>query len=93
MNQEFDTLETAQDMLSSADLEAQVLSVLTAFPAAFDEYADKLSAETFFLDDHKKIFNELCKQHREGVAVDALTLIQPLIKAGLDAEYVDRELE
>ena len=88
MNQEFDTLETAQDMLSSADLEAQVLSVLTAFPAAFDEYADKLSAETFFLDDHKKIFNELCKQHREGVAVDALTLIHPLIKAGLDAEYV-----
>lgn len=88
MNQEFETLETAQDMLSSADLEAQVLSVLTAFPAAFDEYADKLSAETFFLDDHKKIFNELCKQHREGVAVDALTLIHPLIKAGLDAEYV-----
>lgn len=92
MNQEFETLETAQDMLSSADLEAQVLSVLTAFPAAFDEYAEKLGAETFFVDDHKKIFNELCKQHREGVQVDALTMLLPLSRGGMDVEYLNKVL-
>lgn len=92
MEHVFNETPVADFSLSSVDLEAHVLSVLTKFPAAFDEYAEKLSAETFFTEDHKKIFNELCKQHREGVQVDALTLMMPLSRGGMDVEYLNQVL-
>lgn len=92
MGNEFDTLESTQAALSSSDLEANVLSIFTVFPAAFDEYAESISSEAFVVEDHKKIFNELCKQHREGVAVDVLTMILPLSKAGVDAKYAHQVL-
>lgn len=88
----FDIPAAVDSKLASVDVEAHVLSIFAKFTAAFDEYADRVTAECFSVDDHKKIFAELCKQYREGVAVDAITLIHPLVRSGVDVDYLQHVL-
>ena len=64
--------------LHNQDAEASVLSMLMAFPQAFDDVADVLAPEHFALDLHRSIFAELRRQVAAGKGMDAVSVAQAL---------------
>lgn len=89
---DFEPVATAESVLSSVDIEAHVLSIFARFGEMFDEYSERVPVDCFTIDDNKKIYREICKQYSEGVQVDTLTLIHPLIRAGVELDYANQVL-
>lgn len=64
--------------LSSPVVEASVLSILLAFPDAFDDHAPRLKPAHFSDALHRKIYAELLRQMALGKGCDLVTLSEVL---------------
>jgi len=76
MNLTHDIFEHASSVIQNQDpvLEANVLSILIAFPGAFDSIGDRLESQHFVNPIHRLIFTELRQQLLAGKAPDVISL-------------------
>lgn len=90
----FDGIEAEQELpaLSSMDSECAVLSILSAFPAAFDDVSDTLSADCFLDPDNRKIFLAVSGLIASGRGFDTLAVIDAL-RGQVDAQYLASVLQ
>lgn len=60
--------------LRNEDAEAAALSILMAFPAAFDDVAERLKPEHFSVADYRAIYAELVRQMAAGKGCDTWSI-------------------
>lgn len=75
---DFPDSKTQTKTLSSPTVEASVLSILLAFPDAFDDHAPRLKPAHFSDALHRSIFSELVRQMALGKGCDLVTLSEGL---------------
>lgn len=75
---DFSDTQTQAKPLSSPTVEASVLSILLAFPDAFDDHAPRLKPAHFADALHRSIFAELVRQMATGKGCDLVTLSEGL---------------
>ncbi len=69
------------------ELEEAVLGAIMLEKSAFERVADIVTAESFYVDAHQRIYRAMEQLAAKGSPIDMLTLIQHLISAG-DLETV-----
>lgn len=69
---------TPTPALSSGATEQAVLSVLANFPGVYDNIADRLTAECFAIEEHRRIFQVVQQQILAGRGLDAVSIIEAL---------------
>ena len=67
-----------KQMPVSIEAEQAVLGAIIINPECFDSVAGMLSADDFYLDDHKKIFSAIVSMYMQSKTIDAVTLVNAL---------------
>ena len=76
-----------KQMPASIEAEQAVLGSIIIKPEAFDAIGGMLTAEDFYLEDHKSIFNAIVKMYTESKVIDPVTLVNALVEQnGRDKE-------
>lgn len=78
IDMDFSDSQTQAKTLSSPTVEASVLSILLAFPDAFDDHASRLKPAHFSDALHRSIYAELVRQMAIGKGCDLVTLAEGL---------------
>ena len=76
-----------KQMPASIEAEQALLGSIIIKPEAFDSIGGMLTAEDFYLEDHKSIFNAIVKMYTESKVIDPVTLVNALVEQnGKDKE-------
>lgn len=67
----------------SLDAEQAVLGSLLIDPGCFDEIVDEVNEEDFYSNENKEIFRAMKAMYLTSRSIDAVTLIDELVKAGV----------
>ncbi|MBO5212315.1 MAG: replicative DNA helicase [Clostridia bacterium] len=73
----------------SVEAEQSVLGSALINPNCFDEIAEILSIEDFYLDDHKSIFQIMLNFSLNSKTIDLVTLINELVNKGVYADEAE----
>ncbi len=71
-----------KQMPVSIDAERALLGSLIINPECFDRIAGMITAEDFYLEEHKHIYNALSKMYLESKTIDSVTLVNALVEQG-----------
>lgn len=66
----------------SIEAEQALLGALIIKPDSFDKVGGIISAEDFYLDEHKHIYLALTKMYSQSKVIDTVTLVNALVEAG-----------
>ncbi len=69
----------------SVEAEQALLGALITNSEAFDKVAGKITADDFYLDEHKHIYAALIRMYNQSKVIDTVTLVNALV------EYGDRD--
>ena len=76
-----------RQMPVSIEAEQAVLGSIIIKPENFDLVGGKLSADDFYLEDHKRIFRAISSMYTQSKVIDAVTLVNTLMtESGKDKE-------
>lgn len=77
----------SRQMPVSIEAEQAVLGSILIKPETFDTIAGMLTADDFYLEDHKRIFNAIVTMYTQSRAIDTVTLVNALSEqSGRDNE-------
>ena len=71
-----------KQMPVSIEAEQAVLGAVIINPECFDKVVGELSAEDFYLEDHKKLYNAIVSMYTQNKTIDAITLVNALTEQG-----------
>ena len=66
----------------SVEAEQALLGSIIVSPDCFDKIGGSITAEDFYLDEHKHIFTALLKMYVQNKTIDAVTLVNALVENG-----------
>ncbi len=66
----------------SIDAERALLGSLIINPECFDRIAGMISADDFYLEEHKHIYSALIKMYTQSKTIDSVTLVNALVEQG-----------
>ncbi|MBQ7660681.1 MAG: replicative DNA helicase [Clostridia bacterium] len=67
----------------STDAEQSVLGSILIKPDSFDKVAPILTADDFFIEEHKQIFETMRELYKKNRDIDAVTLVDALVREGV----------
>lgn len=67
----------------STDAEQSVLGSILIQPDSFDKVAPILTADDFFIEEHKQIFETMRELYKKNRDIDAVTLVDALVREGV----------
>ena len=67
-----------KQMPMSIEAEQAVLGAIIIKPESFDQIGGMLTANDFYLEDHKRIFSTLLKMYGESKIIDTVTLVNSI---------------
>ncbi len=71
-----------KQMPVSVEAEQALLGSIIINPECFDRIAGIVSAEDFYLEEHKHIYSALLKMYAESKTIDTVTLVNALVEEG-----------
>ena len=85
-----------KQMPMSVEAEQAVLGAIIIKPESFDQIAGLITANDFYLEDHKRIYSTLIQMYGESKIIDTVTLVNnPLTNPAeikIDAEKAKKWL-
>ncbi len=66
----------------SVEAEQALLGSIIVNPDSFDKIGGMISADDFYLEDHKHIFNAFVKMYSQSKTIDVVTLVNALVEEG-----------
>ena len=67
---------------ASIEAEQALLGSIIVDPDSFDKVGGMISAEDFYVDEHKHIYTTLLKMYGQSKTIDVVTLVNALVEAG-----------
>lgn len=80
---EFDSL---RKLPASIEAEQSVLGAILINPECFSDVAAIISAEDFYLDEHREIFNAMRSLFMKSKQIDPVVLVNTLVQSGVCSE-------
>ena len=77
-----DNNSIVKQMPVSIEAEQALLGSLIINPESFDKVAGFITANDFYLDEHKHIYSALVKMYNQSKVIDAVTLVNTLVEEG-----------
>ena len=77
-----DATSLIKQMPVSVEAEQALLGCIIIKPESFDTVGGMISAEDFYLEEHKHIFNALVKMYAQSKMIDTVTLVNTLVELG-----------
>lgn len=71
-----------KQMPVSIEAEQALLGSLIINPDSLDKVSGKISAEDFYLEEHKHIYSALIKMYTQSKMIDTVTLVNALVEEG-----------
>ncbi len=71
-----------RQMPASIEAEQALLGSIISDSEAFDMIGGKISAEDFYVDEHRHIYITLLKMYSQSRTIDVVTLVNALVEAG-----------
>ena len=71
-----------KQMPVSVEAEQALLGSIIVNPDSFDKVGGMISAEDFYVEEHKHIFNALLKMYAQSKTIDVVTLVNALVENG-----------
>lgn len=71
-----------KQMPVSVEAEQALLGSLIVNPDSFDKVGGIITAEDFFVEEHKHIYNTLWKMYSQSKTIDVVTLVNGLVELG-----------
>ena len=71
-----------RQMPVSVEAEQALLGSIIVSPDAFDKIGGMISAEDFYVEEHKHIYSALLKMYSQNKTIDAVTLVNCLVENG-----------
>ena len=71
-----------KQMPVSVEAEQALLGSIIVSPDAFDKIGGMISAEDFYVEEHKHIYSALLKMYSQNKTIDAVTLVNCLVENG-----------
>lgn len=71
-----------RQMPVSIEAEQALLGSIIVSPDAFDKVGGIISAEDFYVEEHKHIYNALLKMYAKSKTIDVVTLVNALVENG-----------
>ena len=71
-----------KQMPVSIEAEQALLGSIIVNPDSFDKIGGMISAEDFYLDEHKHIFTAFLKMYSQSKTIDVVTLVNALVEQG-----------
>ena len=75
-----------RQMPVSIEAERALLGSIIRDPECFDKVAGLITAEDFYLDEHKRIYSSLVKMYTQSKTIDEVTLLNALTEDGKKSE-------
>lgn len=79
---DLDTMVYGKVPPQAKELEEAVLGAIMLEKSAFERVSDIVTAESFYVDAHQRIFKAAESLAAKGAPIDLLTLIQQLMSSG-----------
>ena len=67
---------------ASIEAEQALLGSIIVDPDSFDKVGGMISAEDFYVDEHRHIYTTLLKMYAQSKTIDVVTLVNALVEAG-----------
>ena len=77
-----DNNSIVKQMPMSVEAEQALLGSLIINPESFDKVAGFITANDFYLEEHKHIYSALVKMYNQSKVIDAVTLVNTLVEEG-----------
>ena len=77
-----DNNSIVKQMPVSIEAEQALLGSLIINPESFDKVAGFITANDFYLEEHKHIYSALVKMYNQSKVIDAVTLVNALVEEG-----------
>lgn len=77
-----DNNSIVKQMPISVEAEQALLGSLIINPESFDKVAGFITANDFYLEEHKHIYSALVKMYNQSKVIDAVTLVNTLVEEG-----------
>ena len=77
-----DSSSIVKQMPVSIEAEQALLGALIIKPDSFEKIGGMVSAEDFYLEEHKHIYSALMRMYSESRRIDTVTLVNALVEAG-----------
>ena len=74
---------TQRRMPVATEAEQSVLGSILIKPESFDRVATILTADDFFIEEHKQIFETMKELYKKNKDIDAVTLVDALVREGV----------
>ena len=71
-----------KQMPASVEAEQALLGSIIVNPDSFDKVGGMISAEDFYLEEHKHIYSALLKMYSQSKTIDVVTLVNALVEQG-----------
>ncbi len=71
-----------RQMPVSVEAEQALLGSIIVNPDSFDKVGGMISAEDFYVEEHKHIYNALLKMYAQSKTIDVVTLVNALVEQG-----------
>ena len=71
-----------RQMPVSVEAEQALLGSIIVNPDSFDSVGGMISAEDFYVEEHKHIYNALLKMYAQSKTIDVVTLVNTLVELG-----------
>ena len=71
-----------KQMPVSVEAEQALLGSIIVSPDAFDKIGGIITAEDFYVEEHKHIYNALIKMYSQNKTIDVVTLVNALVEMG-----------
>lgn len=71
-----------KQMPVSVEAEQALLGSIIVSPDAFDKVGGMISAEDFYVEEHKHIYSALLKMYAQNKTIDVVTLVNTLVEMG-----------
>ena len=77
-----DSSSIVKQMPVAIEAEQALLGALIIKPDSFEKIGGMVSAEDFYLEEHKHIYSALMRMYSESRRIDTVTLVNALVEAG-----------
>ncbi len=77
-----DTNSLIKQLPVSVEAEQALLGAIIVNPGCFDKIGGIISAEDFYVEEHKHIYAALLKMYSESKTIDIVTLVNTLVECG-----------
>ncbi len=75
-----------RQMPASVEAEQALLGSIISDSEAFDQVGGKITADDFYIDEHKHIYTTLLKMYAQSKTIDVVTLVNALVEGGFRDE-------